>query len=574
MNFRLLSITAALALTLLLSFLSPTHAGSHGEPMPEPDHESRLPAQALTEQILFMLLLAEVAGARGEVAVSVEAYIELVRITRDPRIAKRATEIALFARDIGAATEAARLWAEVDPASDEAQRVLAGVLASSGERLNEVQIQLARILALSPEQLEQNLLGLNRALARLPDKQIVRSIVFRLTEPYLDQAAAHFARAQAEAGVEDGFGALVAIEEALGIRPDWVPAIQFKTQLLVQLDALDQALDFLQDYLQRHPDAPQIRLAYARTLVTAQQYEAARTEFRRLLDAEPSDRDLMYAVALVSSQIDDYDTAEKLFERALEAGHPEANNIRMNLGNIAERGERPDEALAWYRAVAGGRNHLDAQVRIALVLARQGEVEDARRHLRSVAAEPEERTRLFLAEILVLRNAGRYADALQVADEALQDDPESSELLYESAMLAERLDRLNVMESRLRRLIALEPDHAHAHNALGYTLADRGLRLEEAEWLIARALELSPDDPFILDSMGWVRFRRNDPEQALAHLERAYAIQPDPEIAAHLGEVLWSLDRRDEAMRIWQEALQKNPDNEALGKTIRRFHPR
>lgn len=574
MNFRLFSITATLALSLLLSVMSPAHAGSHGESMPEPDRQAGLPAQALTEQILFMLLLAEIAGARGEVAVSVEAYVELARMTRDPRIAKRATEIALFARDIGAATEAARLWAEVDPESDEAQRVLAGVLANSGERLNEVQIQLARILALSPEQLEQNLLGLNRALARLPDKQVVRSIIFRLTEPYLDQAAAHFARAQAEAGVEDGFGALAAIEEALGLRPDWAPAIQFKTQLLVQLDAIDQALEFLHDYLQRHPDARQIRLAYARTLVTAQQYESARTEFMRLLDAEPSDRDLMYAVALVSSQLDDYETAEGLFERALDAGHPEADNIRMNLGNIAERRERPEQALAWYRAVAGGRNHLEAQVRIALVLARQGEVEEARRHLRSVAGEGEERTRLFLTEILVLRNAGRYAEAFQMADEALGDDPESSELLYESAMLAERLDRLNVMESRLRTLIALEPDHAHAHNALGYTLADRGLRLEEAESLIARALELSPDDPFILDSMGWVRFRRNDPEQALAHLERAYAIRPDPEIAAHLGEVLWSLDRRDEAMRIWQDALRTNPDNEALGKIIERFQTR
>lgn len=574
MNFKHLSITTLLTLTLLFSLVPLASAGTHGNPMTEPDRESRLPVQALTEQVLFMLLLAEIAGARGEVAVSVEAYLELARMTRDPRIAKRATEIALFARDIGAATEAARLWAEADPESDEAQRVLAGILASSGERLNEVQIQLARILALSPDQLEQNLLGLNRALARVPDKQIVRSIVFRLTEPYLDQSAAHFARAQAEAGAEDGFGALAAIERALELRPDWEPAMQFKTQLLVQLDAMDQALDFLEDHLQRHPEAHQIRLAYARTLVTAKQYEAARTEFRRLLDTEPADRDLMYAVALVSSQLDDYEMAEELFERALEAGHPEADNIRMNLGNIAERRDRPEQALGWYRAVAGGRNHLDAQVRIALVLARQGEIEEARAHLRSVAAEGEERTRIRLAEILVLRNAGRYADALQVADEALQDDPESGELLYESAMLAERLDRLHVMESRLRTLIALEPDHAHAHNALGYTLADRGLRLDEAESLIARALELSPGDPFILDSMGWVRFRQNDPEQALVHLERAYAIQPDPEIAAHLGEVLWSLDRRDEAMRIWQDALQRNPDNEALGETIRRFHPR
>ncbi len=573
MNLKLSSIAAGLALTLLLSFASTAHAGAHDLASPEPEHASTLPPQELTEQLLFMLLLAEIAGARGEIAVSVEAYIELARMTRDPRIAKRATEIALFARDIGAAAEAARLWVEADPDSDEAKRVLAGVLASSGERLNEVQIQLARILALSPDQLEQNLLGLNRALARVPDRQVVRSIVFRLTEPYLDQAAAHFARAQAEAGAEDGIGALAAIDEALERRPDWESAVQFKAQLLVQLDATDDALALLEDYLQRSPGSDQIRLSYARTLVTAGNLQAALAEFQRLLDASPADRDLMYAVALVSSQLENYAVAEQLFERALAAGHHEADNIRLNLGHIAERRDRPDDALRWYRAVAAGRNHLDAQVRIALLLARQGEIEEARRHLRSVAAEGEERRRLLLTETLVLRNAGRYADALLVIDDALRSDPEDSEMLYESAMLAERLDKLSEMEARLRKLITLEPDHAHAYNALGYTLADRGLRLDEAESLIGRALELAPDDPFILDSMGWVRFRQNDAEAALTHLERAYAIQPDPEIAAHLGEVLWSLDRREEAMRIWREALQESPDNEALSDTIRRFNP-
>ncbi len=572
MTFKLTSFLGSFALSGLLVCTAAAQAGTHGSSgHPHAEPTPQLPAQELTRELLFMMLLAEIAGARGELAVSVEAYLELARSTRDPRIAKRATEIALFARDLGAATEAARVWSDTAPDSDEARRVLAGILANSGERLNEVQIQLARILALSPDQLEQNLLGLNRALARVPDRQIVRSIVFRLTEPYLDEAAAHFARAQAEAGAEDGMGALSAIEEALELRPGWEPAVQFKTQLLIQLDATKQALEFLREQIYQFPENGALRMTYARTLVTAGEYGAARVQFQHLLDDAPGDRELLYAIALVTSHLGEYEQAAALFERALEAGHLEADNIRMNLGHIAERRNRPDEAVQWYRGVGSGRDHLDAQVRIAILTARQGDVEAARMHLRSLDVERDERRRLLLAETLILREAGRYAEALQLIDDALREEPESGELLYESAMLAERLDRLNIMEARLRKLIAIDPDHAHAYNALGYTFADRGMRLEEAESLIVRALELAPNDPFILDSMGWVRFRRNDPATALEHLERAYALRPDPEIAAHLGEVLWTLDRREDAIRIWEAALQEHPDNETLGDTVRRL---
>lgn len=568
MKLKIACLAVALAATGFI--LAP--AAANAQHRTDTPVAAELPALELTPQTLFMLLLAEIAGARGELEVSVEAYLEAARETRDPRIAKRATEIALFARDIDAAAEAARLWNEADPDSDEARRVLAGVLASGGQRLNEVQIQLARILAEHPAQLEQNLLGLNRALARVQDRIIVQSIVNRLTEPYLHtEPAAHFARAQAAAAAEDGLFALDALNGALALRPDWEPAVLFKAQLLVQLDSTREALELLNDFLHAYPDNREARLTYARALVSAREFKAARDEFASLLDDSPDDHDVLYAVAIISSQIDDYDTATEMFARAIDAGHPESDAIRMNLGQIAERRRDNEGALDWYRSVPIGAHHLDAQLRIAVLTARQGEVDAARLLLRSLPTEEEDARRLLLTETLILREAHRYTEALELVDEALRVEPRSGELLYESAMLAERLDDIELMESRLRRLIAIEPDHAHAYNALGYTLADRNLRLDEARELIEQALEIAPEDPYILDSMGWLLFRQNDLEGALEYLERAHMLRPDPEIAAHLGEVLWLMERRDEARRIWEDARRADPDNETLAETIERL---
>ena len=533
-----------------------------------------LPFQELTADTLFLLLLGEIAGSRGDLEVSVEAYLHAARQTRDPRVARRATEIALVARDMESATSAARIWQETDPASEDARRTLAGILAARGDQMNEVQIELARILANSQdEQLEQNLLGLNRALAPMPDKALAREIIERLVEPYLNKAPAHLALAHAAATDDDPVGALGAVERALELRPGWDAAVVLKSQLLVQMNAIDEALLLLRGHLAQHPDSHSVSIAHARTLVSARDYEAALAEFRRLLAANPDDRDLMYAVALVAAEIGAFEIATEHFRQALEARHPEADAIRMNLGRIAEDSERPGEALDWYYEVGAGGYHTDAQIRIAHILANNGAPSAALRHLQDAAAEadPDDARRLLLAEVLLLREAERYDAALERIEQVLVHTPEDTELLYESAMLAERVDRLELMEQRLRALIELDPDHAHAYNALGYTLADRGLRLEEAEGLIRHALELAPDDPFILDSLGWVRFRRDAPEEALHHLEEAYALRPDPEIAAHLGEVLWSLGRHDEAGEIWDAALERDPANRVLGETLERL---
>lgn len=566
-NFSVLFRSIALALCL-----GPAATAWAADPSDAPPDIVVETSHPLTAEALYLLLLAEIAGARGQIDVSAEAYTQLARRTHDPRIARRATEIALFSRNTPLAIEAARIWSEAEPQSEDARRILAGVLAGGdGGRLDEVQIELARILANDSEQLEQNLLGLNRALARLPNKETARAIVNRLTEPYLNEPAAHFARAQASAGVDDSRSALASISKALELRPYWEPASIIKAQILIQLGSTSGATRMLAELLEHDPTSTNARLAYARSLVSAQRLPEARQQFQTLLDASPGDRDMLFAVALVSFQLDDLETAAKLFEQTLAAGHPEADGIRLNLGNIAERREDDEAALRWYREIGPGRHHLDAQLRIAFILARSGQIEAARLHLQSIEADESGRKRAVIAEAALLRDAERNGEAFELLDSALQSTPDDPDLLYETAMIAERLDRVDLMEDRLRKLIELQPDHAHAYNALGYSLADRGQRLDEAQALIEKALELQPDDPFILDSLGWVRFRLNDLQGALTHLKRAYGLRADPEIAAHLGEVLWALDRKDEARQTWDSAIAEHPDNTALADTVKRL---
>lgn len=532
---------------------------------------AELPGQELTPQTLYRFLLAEVAAARGQLDVAAQLYLDLARSTRDPRIARRATEMALFARDSELAAESARVWVETDPGSEEAKRLLAGVISGHGGRLEDVQIQLARALAQAPGSLAANLMGLNRALTRLADKAAAQTMVNRLTEPYLEHPEAHFARAQAAAIAERQMESLAAIDTALSLRADWEPALVFKAQLLMQAGANAEASRLLQEASARQPDNRNLRLAHARSLVGAKQFEAARAEFRSLLASAPDDRDLLYAVALLSLQLDEPDTAEPLLVQALEAGHPDADTIRLHLGQIAEKRKDGAAARKWFDSVGAGQQQAEARIRSAQSLAAEGRIEDARHVLQAATDEDGSRRRFLLAEAQLLREADRAQEAFDTIEAALQQAPDDTDLLYESAMLAERLNRLEVMEGRLRKVIALAPDHAHAFNALGYSLADRGQRLEEAETLISRAHELSPDDAFIMDSLGWVRFRRGDNQGALTHLERAYAMRPDPEIAAHLGEVLWQLDRRADAERLLDSALAAHPDNETLRGTAQRL---
>jgi tetratricopeptide (TPR) repeat protein len=539
---------------------------------PTPALKPELPNQELTEAVLYEYLLAEIAGQRGSIGLSAQAYADLAKRTRDPRIARRATEVALYARMPTAAIDAAKIWYETEPSSMQALQALVSLLINT-KRHEEALPYLQQLLAAEADNAGDGFLQLSRLLANSQDKALTLKLVQQLAQPYPKLAQAHFAVAQAAVAAEQRELARAEVRAASKLRPDWELAALLEAQLLQrQSNAL--ALQHLAAFLERYPKAKEARLAYARVLVAEHKYNEARAEFQTLSKDFPDNVDVIFAVGVLSLQLEDYALAEANFKRLLALPYRDKDAVRMYLGQVAEEQKHYPEALRWYEEVAGGEQYLQAQMRYALVLNKQGKLEAARAHLRQIEASSDQaRAQLLLTEAQMLRDANRPLEAFDLIGGALNSMPDQPDLLYDYAMLAEKLERMDLLETNLKKLISLQPDHAHAYNALGYSLAERNLRLPEAQELIEKALQLSPDDPFIIDSMGWVLYRMGKSKQALEYLRKAYGARPDPEIAAHLGEVLWVAGEHREAEKIWLEATKKTPGNDALNSTIKRFKP-
>ena len=536
----------------------------------EPENRSTYPDQELTENLLYEYLLAEIAVQRGNVALSAQAYVDLAKRTRDPRIARRATEVALFARMNNAAIEAATIWHEADPGSTRALEALAGMLVSVG-RYDEALPRLKEVLASSTGDPASRFTLLPRMLANAQDKHAALKLTQNLAADYPKIPEANFAVARMAANVGEDRIALEEIRKARQLRPDSESAVVLEAQIL-QKTSPDQAAAVLAAYLQSYPQAREARLAYARTLVAQKRFTEARTEFQKLMTGLPDSTEMAFAVALLSLQLKDYDSAEKYLKGLLNSPYRDKDGVRIYLGQVAEERKNLPEALKWYGEVGEGEQYVQAQIRYAQVLAKQGKLPEARAGLQQAAAKnSQQRIQLVLAEAQLLRDANQPKAAFDLVGQALDRVPNNPDLLYDYAMLAEKIERVDILEFSLRKLIEIRPEHAHAYNALGYSLADRNQRLPEAQALIEKALKLAPDDSFIIDSMGWVLYRRGNLKDSLAYLRRAYAGRPDPEIAAHLGEVLWALGERSEAERVWGDATKDSPDNETLANTIKRL---
>jgi tetratricopeptide (TPR) repeat protein len=531
-----------------------------------------LPGRDLDSDLLYKFLLAEIAAQRGSYQVAVQAYLEMARSTRDPRIARRATELALYARQTEMALEAAKIWLAAEKGSTAARQTLVALFVTT-DNLQAATPLLLEILSGEGANVGSSLTQLHALLAKHPDKNAVLALVKDLVKPYRHLPEAHFALAQAALAANKYDAALAEIREALRIRPDWEAAALFQAQALTS-ESRAKSLDYMKGFLAANPNAQEVRLNYARQLIGEKKFPEARSEFQRLLDDNPQNPDIAVTVALLSVQINDLDAAEMQLKRVLELNYKDPDSVRVHLGQINEERKRFDEAARWYLAVEGGEQFVMAHARYALMLARQDRVAEARAHLQGLQPQNEaQRVQIVQAEAQLMREAKAYGESFDILKTALDTDADNPDLLYDIAMAAEKLDRIDVVETSLRRLIALKPDHAQAYNALGYTLADRTDRLTEARDYIEKALKLSPEDPFILDSMGWVEYRLGNHAEGLQYLQRAFDQRPDPEIAAHLGEVLWVKGDKSEAEKVWRDSLRDNPGNEELQKVIKKFLP-
>jgi tetratricopeptide (TPR) repeat protein len=541
------------------------------------DPDAGLPKVELTGNLLFQLTRAEFEFRGGEYQGPYLTMLSLARQTRDPRLARRAAEMAITAKQADDALAALRLWRDIAPDSDEAAQYYLGLVVLTDNFAEAEPILQSRLAAMPQEARGLSLYQTQQLLARAPDKDAANAMLKRLVAPYGKTMEAHVVLSQAAFARGEKAEAAREAQVALAMKPDAEIAVLSLAQALDD-DARVGVL--LKEFLDGYPNSQEVRGAYARVLVNRKDYAAARTEFLTLEKAQPENPAHIYALGVLAMQMNQPAVAEQYLTRFVDvlgtsnAEDRDPSKVLVMLSQLAEERGDLKAALSWLDKVGTDdpKMNLAVQIRRAQLSARQGDLAAARRILAGLNPDgPAEQAQLVGVEAQLLTEAGKTAEAYGLMEKAAARYPKNPDLLYDFALMAEKAGRVDVMEKTLRRVMAQAPDSQHAFNALGYSLADRNVRLPEALKLIRKAQEMAPDDPFIMDSMGWVQYRLGNLDEAEAQLRRAYALRSDADIAVHLGEVLWKQGKQDDAVALWRAAHAKDPRNDSLRTTLARL---
>ncbi|SCK09634.1 tetratricopeptide repeat protein [Vogesella sp. LIG4] len=580
--FRLFAVLTPLALSACASLphaapaanaqASKAASAAADDAPPRDEDNPAIPHQQLRAEWLYGLLAGEMAARNGAAPQAAETYIALARESRDPRIARRAAEFAMFAGQLQSATTALSLWLELEPTADTAREQLIIALLRGG-KLAESRPLIEAELARQPQRAAGVFVQLARLAAVQSDKQGAETLVSELAARYPDLPEAHFAliAVAAEAGdqptVDSGFAQLARTA------PQWDLPVLWQVDRLRRQSAAD-AISFLKQELARRPQSSiELNTSYIRLLAGEKRFAEAEAHAASIESRFANNGELLYLHGLLAYQTGELPQARKLLEAALRAGYSDSNTLRFTLGQLADELKQPAEARRWYMQVDGGDSLLQARVRAAQIQAADGQWREAIDSLNNLAEQQADSERIAEAQAMLARDAKQYDAALGILGGALKQDPEQTDLLYERALLLDQLGRSAEAEQDLRTVVRLKPDDVQGLNALGYVMANRGVQLKEAQSYIQRALKAEPDNAMILDSLGWVLFKQGLASEALPHLQASYARLPDAEVAAHLGEVLWSLGRKDEARHVWDEARKSAPDHPVLKETLDRIKP-
>ncbi|MDO8861335.1 tetratricopeptide repeat protein [Haliea sp. E1-2-M8] len=567
-----------LLLTSALLLAASGCATTPGAPA-EPDTEEQVtaaaakpepPERAFPEDSIYPLLVAEFALRRSAYDMALGNYLEQADRLRDPGVSAHATHLAQFMKREPQALEAVQLWVELEPEHPEANNTLATLLIRQGRPAAAV----PHLAVIARQGLQPNFPILLGGFRDLPgtEKQMLADAVAALEEDFPDDTRLLLTRALILDELEQADAASAVLEQLFALEPGQTQALLLDAKL--RLEAEHAApFERIEGALATEPDNKALRLQFAR-LLTRSDIDAARRQFEILSAQSPRDGDLLLSLALLNQ--DHGDTlAAKAYLRQVLALEQRVDEANYYLGRIAEDEGRQDEAIAAYSRVEDpeGREFFSARGRVGRLLIQRGDISSSAEFFDlQRQAYPELREQLYALEAELLSQASLLDAGMALLNQAVAELPEATSLRYSRAMLAERRGDLTLMESDLRHILALNPDNATALNALGYTLSNRTTRYDEAYTLIARALVLAPDEPAILDSMGWVLFQLGRTEEAVSYLQRAWESMPDPEVAAHLGEALWSLGEEQKAYSVWSDGLQQDPQHEILLETLERLN--
>lgn len=527
-------------------------------------------ATRVDPDLLYKLLLAEIAGQRGQFTVAVDGLLGAAWETDDARIAKRATRVAMFAKDFDAAVKAAGRWVELAPEDTEAVKHLALLSLRQGDA-DAAATELMRFVDMVSKDSSRRLDVAVSLLTREKNREAALATMEKIAETDPDSAAMQAAIGRIAFSSGDVERAESALTRALTLDARNKRALLLMADIRVQQLKYGEAAGYVARARELDPDNQQLRMTYARLLLRDDRRDEAKAEFEALVDDVPDNADAIYALALMALRSESPAQAEPLLQRLVELGK-RTNEAAFYLGSLERDRKDYAKALEYFGRVKKGDLRLDAELQIAQVLADKGDIDGARANLTALREREESiMPRAFLIEAEILRKAERMDESMATYNLAVGRFPDNTDLLYARALLGEAMGDIAILERDLTRVLEIDEDNVNALNALGYTLADQTDRYEEALGLIERAHEQRPDDAAILDSMGWVNFRLGRNEDAERYLRRALSADFDGEIAAHLGEVLWATGRQDEANAIWEEALERDPDDEALKETLKRF---
>lgn len=526
--------------------------------------------EQLSGEVLYYLLSAEIAGQRGQIALSAAFYTKAAEVTRDPEVARQATRVAYYARDDKRALTAVSLWNELEPENIEARQVLAALLVRSGNT-ELAASHFEYVLTHASQSERQSFTLITSLLSKEKDKEAALAVMQKLIDKRKDNPNALYAYSHLAFLVGNLDEAERTIEKVINLQPEWTEAYILQSNIFNRQGNKAHTLEVLAQVIDKQSENAALRMFYAKNLVDAKRFKDAAKQFSYLTNDEKHQHEARYALGLLALQMNKPAKAGEYFSQLLD-DNKYIDEAKYYLAQSYELQNKFDEAIKWYKKNTESKYEFEAELRIALILAKKGNIAEARLHLQNMSPDSlDKELRVYLTEGEMLNDVKQYEEAFKLYSSALEQLENNNRLLYARALTAEKLNYIDIAIKDLQSIVQREPENAQALNALGYTMVDKTDQIEKGFDYIKQALKFAPNDPSIMDSLGWAYYRLGQYDEALKYLRLAFEQLKDAEVAAHLGEVLWVAGDRDAAQAIWDSALQQAPNDDLLLNVIHKF---